>query len=103
MTWDESHKSPAGPQWYDKLPIANTAIDLTYAMVQNPNMRVLVQQGYFDLATPYGVTEYVLDHMDLDPELRENITVKFYEAGHMMYVHAPSMVGFKEDLAEFIE
>ena len=101
--WDESHKSPAGPQWYDKLPIANTAIDLTYAMVQNPNMRVLVQQGYFDLATPYGVTEYVLDHMDLDPELRENITVKFYEAGHMMYVHAPSMVGFKEDLAEFIE
>ena len=102
-SWDESHDSPAKPQWYDKLPIANTAIDLTYAMVQNPNMRVLVQQGYFDLATPYGVTEYVLDHMDLDSELRKNMTVSFYEAGHMMYLHPPSMVEFKKDLAKFIE
>ena len=101
--WDGSHKSPSGPRWYDKLPIANTAVDLAYAMVQNPNMRVLVQQGFFDLATPYGVTNYVLDHMDLDPELQQNITVKLYEAGHMMYVHPPSMVGFKEDLAAFIE
>lgn len=102
-SWDESHDSPAKTLWYAKLPIANTAIDLTYAMVQNPNMRVLVQQGYFDLATPYGVTEYVLDHMDLDPELRKNITMRFYEAGHMMYVHPASMVSFKKDLAEFIE
>jgi carboxypeptidase C (cathepsin A) len=101
--WDESHKSPKRIMWWDKLPFANTAIDLTHAMVQNPNMRVLVQQGYFDLATPYGVTEYVLDHMELDLELRRNITVKYYEAGHMMYVHPVSMVSFKEDLAEFIE
>jgi len=100
--WDQAHASPSSTQGR-KVPIANTSIDLTYAMVQNPNMRVLVQQGYFDLATPYGVTEYVLDHMDLDEELRENITVKYYEAGHMMYVHPPSMVGFKEDLAAFIE
>ncbi len=102
-SWDESHVSPAPTQWYDKLPVANTAIDLAFAMVQNPKMRVLVQQGYFDLATPYGVTEYVLDHMDLDPDLRKNITVRFYEAGHMMYVHPPSMVSFKDDLANFIE
>jgi len=102
-SWDESHDSPARTHWYDTLPFANTAVDLSYAMVQNPNMRVLVQQGYFDLATPYGVTEYVLDHMDLDPELRENIALRFYEAGHMMYVHPPSMVEFKEDLANFIE
>jgi carboxypeptidase C (cathepsin A) len=102
-SWDETHQSPAKSQWYDRLPVANTAIDLTYAMVQNPNMRVLVQQGYFDLATPYGVTEYVLDHMDLDPELRKNIAVEYYEAGHMMYVHPPSMVEFKQDLAAFIE
>jgi carboxypeptidase C (cathepsin A) len=101
--WDESHTSPRTPQWYSKLPIANTAVDLSYAMVQNPKMRVLVQQGYFDLATPYGVTAYVLDHMQLPPELRENITVEHYEAGHMMYVHPPSMAKFKQDLAAFIE
>lgn len=103
QSWDEAHKSPTSPQWYDKLPFANTAIDLAHAMVQNPNMRVLVQQGYFDLATPYGVTDYVLDHMELSPELRENIVVEHYEAGHMMYVHEPSMSEYKADLARFIE
>ncbi len=101
--WDESHTSPRTPQWYSKLPIANTAVDLSYALVQNPKMRVLVQQGYFDLATPYGVTDYVLNHMQLPPELRDNITVAHYEAGHMMYVHPPSMAKFKQDLAAFIE
>ena len=101
--WDESHKSPRTPQWYDKLPIANTAVDLSYAMTRNPHMRVLVQQGYFDLATPYGVTDYVLNHMELSPEVRQNLTVEYYEAGHMMYVHPPSMAKFKEDLAAFIE
>jgi len=102
-TWDESHVSPETPKWYEKLPIANTAVDLTYAMVQNPNMRVLVQQGYFDLATPYGVTRYVLDHMVLGPELRENLTVEYYEAGHMMYVHPASMAKFRETLVNFIK
>ena len=102
-SWDESHAPPSKSQWYDKLPVANTAVDLSHAMVQNPGMRVLVQQGYFDLATPYGVTEYVLNHLDLSPELRRNITVEYYEAGHMMYVHPPSMAEFKKDLAAFIE
>ncbi len=102
-SWDESHAPPSKSQWYDTLPFANTAVDLSYAMVQNPGMRVLVQQGYFDLATPYGVTEYVLNHMDLSPELRRNISVEYYEAGHMMYVHPPSMAEFKRDLAAFIE
>ena len=72
-------------------------------MTQNPHMRVLVQQGYFDLATPYGVTDYVLNHMELSPDIRQNLTVEHYQAGHMMYVHPPSMAKFKEDLAAFIE
>jgi len=65
-------------------------------------MRVLVQQGYYDLATPHLATEYYLEHMDLPDELRENITLEYYEAGHMMYIHEPSMVKFKDDLARFV-
>jgi carboxypeptidase C (cathepsin A) len=68
-------------------------------MTRNPGMQMLVEQGYFDLATPYSVTEYVLDHMELSPEIRQNLTVEHYEAGHMMYVHPPSMAKFKETLA----
>jgi carboxypeptidase C (cathepsin A) len=102
--WDWSHSTPGiggfGPQ---KLPFPNTAIDLAQAMGQNPNMKLLVQQGYYDLATPQAATEYALDHMDLLPEQRENITVEYYEAGHMMYLHPPSLMKYKADLARFIE
>lgn len=100
-SWDDSHKQP-GTGNYDKLPIANTGVDLNYAMIQNPKMRVLVQQGYFDLACPYGATQYFLDHMDLPDELRGNITVEYYPAGHMMYVEPDSMKKFSRVLAEFI-
>ncbi|MEQ8514167.1 MAG: carboxypeptidase, partial [Chromatocurvus sp.] len=97
--WGQEHRHP-GPVGSE--PVGNTAVDLAYAMTQNPNMRLLVQQGYFDLATPEGATRYFLDHMDLAPSLRENITEAYYEAGHMMYLHRPSMQQFKKDLAAFI-
>ena len=80
----------------------NTAIDLEYTMKQNPSMRVLVQQGYYDLATPHLATEYFLDHLNLSDELRSNIEIAYYEAGHMMYIHEPSMKQFKQDLANFL-
>ena len=99
--WDDSHAQP-GTGHYGKIPIANTAVDLNHAMIQNPKLRVLVQQGYYDLATPYGATQYFLDHMDLPDELRDNITAEYYEAGHMMYVHPDSMKKFSRTLAEFI-
>ena len=57
---------------------------------------------WHDLATPHLASEYYIEHMDLPDELRDNITLEYYEAGHMMYVHEPSMVKFKEDLAKFV-
>ncbi len=98
--WDWRHAQPDLGGF--KAPFPNTSIDLTYAMKQNPSMRVLMQQGYYDLATPHLATEFYIAHMDLPDELRENITLAMYEAGHMMYIHEPSMVKFKEDLAKFI-
>ncbi len=99
--WNWEHQQPDGG-WSGKSPFANTAIDLAYAMTMNPNMRVLVQQGYYDLATPYGATNYFIDHMELSAELRDNIKVEYYEAGHMMYLHPPSLKKFKRDLDSFI-
>lgn len=98
--WDWSHAQPDLGGF--KLPFPNTSIDLTHTMKQNPSMRVLMQQGYYDLATPHLATEYYIEHMDLPDELRENISLEYYEAGHMMYLHEPSMVKFKEDLAKFV-
>ena len=98
--WDWRHAQPDIDGF--KLPFPNTTIDLTYAMKQNPAMRVLVLQGYYDLATPFMTTEYYIDHMDLPDELRDNIDLEYYESGHMMYVHEGSMIKFKDDVARFI-
>ena len=98
--WDWRHAQPDLGGF--KLPFPNTSVDLTFTMKQNPSMRVLMQQGYYDLATPYLATEYYIEHMDLPDELRDNIELEYYEAGHMMYIHEPSMVKFKEDLAKFV-
>ena len=69
----------------------------------NPDMKVLVMQGYFDLATPYRATEYFIEQMPLPETLRDNVMITYYEAGHMMYVHPPSLVKFSNDLAAFVD
>jgi carboxypeptidase C (cathepsin A) len=96
--WDWLHTLPNGQQTL----ITNTALDLAVTMTMYPPMKVLIQQGYFDLATPHFVMNYVVNHMDLDAEQRERISIEMYEAGHMMYVHPPSLVKYKQDLARFV-
>jgi carboxypeptidase C (cathepsin A) len=71
-------------------------------MQQNPNLRLLVLQGYYDLATPLGATRYFLDHMELAPRQRDNVTLELFEAGHMMYVHPESMPRFAQALRTFV-
>jgi len=98
--WDWQHRSPGAGGW--ATPAPNSAVDLAHAMAQNPNLRVLVQQGYFDLATPVGATEYDLDHLDPMPAAGR-ISVEYYEAGHMMYLHPPSMAKYRDDLVRFLD
>jgi carboxypeptidase C (cathepsin A) len=81
----------------------NVAETLRKAMSLNQFLKVFVANGYYDLATPYFATLYTFDHMALDESLRENVSMGFYEAGHMMYIHLPSLKKQKGDLAEFIE
>jgi carboxypeptidase C (cathepsin A) len=99
-TWDRSHMQP-GSEYIS--PAADTGIDLAHAIIRNPDMKVLVQQGYFDLATPYRATEYFIDQMPLPDSLRSNVSIQYYDAGHMMYVHPPSLVKFRKDLASFVD
>lgn len=81
----------------------NVAEDLRQAMTQNPALRVHVANGYYDLATPYFATRYTFDHLGLPEHLRGNISMSYYEAGHMMYIRAVELAKLKETLAEFIE
>jgi carboxypeptidase C (cathepsin A) len=80
----------------------NVAETLRGAMTQNPALKVFVANGYYDLATPYFATEYTFNHLGLDPTLRTHVSMSYYEAGHMMYTHKPSLVKLKEDMAAFL-
>ena len=73
------------------------------AMAKNPFMKVFVASGYFDMATPYYAAEYTISAMNLDPQLRRNISVSYYEAGHMMYIEKNSLRKLKDDVTVFIK
>jgi carboxypeptidase C (cathepsin A) len=81
----------------------NVGRRLREAMVFNPHLKVHVCSGYYDLATPYLATEYTLDRLFLDPGLRENISLSYYHAGHMMYTVPAELARQKEALKRFIE
>ncbi len=80
----------------------DTSEGLRSAFAKNPFMKVLVAQGYYDLATPFHAAYYSLSHMGLDASLRDNVIIEEYEAGHMMYLHEASLAKLKADAAEFI-
>ena len=76
---------------------------LRTAMRNNPFLKVFAACGYYDLATPSFAMEYTRDHLNLPPEVRENFTMGFYEGGHMMYVHEPSLKKLRADLTKFYQ
>ena len=81
----------------------NVAETLRKAISYNPNLRVHVANGYYDLATPYFATEHTVRHLALDPSLRGNLSMSYYQAGHMMYVHRPSLLALRENLGAFLD
>ena len=90
-------------EWeYDGGQYPDTSESLRSAFARNPYMKVLVSQGYYDLATPYRAALYTLAHMDLDPEVVDNIDVTYYEAGHMFYLDVTSLGQFKQDVDTFM-
>ena len=99
--WDWKHKTPGAPF---ALPgMTNTGVDLAHALTTNPNLKVLVLNGLYDLATPFFATESMMAHLGVGKEAQARIEMKYYPAGHMMYIHEPSLKAFKADVAEFID
>lgn len=76
---------------------------LRRAMTGNPALKYFAACGYYDLATPHSAMNYTVDHLGLSKDLLENVTLRYYEGGHMMYIHEPSMEQLRQDLLEFYE
>lgn len=81
----------------------NVAEPLRKAMNVNPYLQVLVANGFYDLATPYLATEYTFNHLGLRAGREDDVRMTYYEAGHMMYLHSPSLAQLGEDLGAFVE
>ena len=81
----------------------STAGGLRAAMIKNPYMKVLVMEGYYDLATPFAAANWTMDHLDLDAKYRQSIFYATYGAGHMVYIDRAEHDKMKKDLTEFME
>jgi len=89
--------------WGKKNKVVNLSGELTTAMRNNPDLRILVMGGYADLATPPSGIQHSLNHLwGLPDERREGIQFAWYEAGHMFYLNQPDLVKMRKDLVQFI-
>ncbi len=81
----------------------NVADTLRKAMTTNPALKVFVANGYYDLATPFLASEYTFSHLGLDKSLQDNISMAYYEAGHMMYIDQGELQKMKRDLDAYLD
>lgn len=100
-TWSFTHKV-AGHGGGAPQAVVNTGADLAAALVANPDLHVLALAGLYDLVTPFAGAEYMLSHLGVGPTAASRIHVRYYEAGHMMYLHEPTLARMKADIAGFV-
>lgn len=97
--WDWKHQ---GNNFWGADAAVTTVPDMTDALSKDPNVKVLIMNGYYDLATVFYGVEHSISHIDLPKSATDRIIMTYYEAGHMMYTHLPSAKLFREDLKKFI-
>ncbi|PZX55739.1 S10 family peptidase [Algoriphagus chordae] len=98
--WDWSHR---GNQYWGTDGAVTTLPDMADAMSKDPNVKVLVMNGYYDLATVFYGVEHSISHLGLPKSASDRIIMTYYEAGHMMYTDLPSAQLFRDDVKKFIE
>jgi carboxypeptidase C (cathepsin A) len=101
-TWNFSHQEPGQTQAFSARQGTNVMPDLANAMKLNPNLKVQLHAGYFDLATPFYQGIYEMHHLPIPPSLQANIEYRFYESGHMVYAKDASLQQLHDNVADFI-
>jgi carboxypeptidase C (cathepsin A) len=99
--WDWKHHGPGSSGYFPGS--ANVSGDLIQALMTNPHLHVQVENGYYDMATPFFATEYTMDHLFLPGNLRSNIQLEYYDAGHMIYLHEEDLAKLKANVGAFID
>jgi carboxypeptidase C (cathepsin A) len=102
-TWNFAHQQPGqqGPPFSPRQG-TNVMPDLANAMKLNPNLKVQLNAGYFDLATPFYQGVYEMHHLPIPQSLESNIEFRFYDSGHMVYAKDSSLRQLHDNVADFI-
>jgi len=101
-TWNFQHQLPGETEGASALQGTNVMPDLANAMKVNPNLKVQLNAGYFDLATPFYQGVYEMHHLPMPTTLQSNIEYHFYDSGHMVYAKDASLKLLHENVADFI-
>ena len=101
-SWAEPQQGPGGGGGF-QMGYADVATSLRSAMVKDPYLKVLVMEGYYDLATPFLAAQYTMDHLDLTPDLRKNFSYTYYDSGHMVYLDQKAHDKMHNDYVQFVE
>lgn len=99
-SWGFAHRQPG--QGAAVRGATNVMPDLAQAMKYNPNLKVLVTGGYYDLATPYYEGVYEMHHLPIPESLQKNIEYKYFPSGHMVYAIESSLKGLHDTVADFV-
>lgn len=81
----------------------NMGDSLREVMIRNPAFKVFAAIGIYDLATPLLSQEYIFQHLNIQDSLKSNLLIRYYPAGHMMYIDQPSLAKMKEELKLFFK
>jgi len=98
--WEFKHAQPGAGFAFPGS--TNVMPDIADAMKQNPNLKVMVNGGYYDLATPYYEGWYEMHHLPMPANLMNNIQFHYYPSGHMVYAHQESLKELHDAVAGFI-
>ena len=98
--WDFKHEVPGAGEAFPGA--TNVMPDIAQALKYNPNLRVLVAGGYFDLATPFYQGWYEMHHLPIPDALQGNIEYHYYPSGHMVYANEQSLKALHDDVSAFI-
>ncbi|MGB8029342.1 MAG: peptidase S10 [Terracidiphilus sp.] len=99
--WEMSRQS--GAQLFSAAGGLNVSADLAEAMKTNPRLKVMVNDGYYDMATPFFAAEYEEEHLPIPASLTKNIEYDWYESGHMAYVRDECRKQLHDRVAKFIK
>ncbi len=80
----------------------NVMQDLAHAMIYNPDLKVMLNMGYFDLGTPFYEGVYEMQHLPMPASLQKNIQFNYYYSGHMVYLHPESLKKLHDNVVKFI-